>query len=114
MNKDHLVVLACGDVGPIHEPMESYSALVRDTLRTADVRFAQVERVYSELGSLQLHSGGEHSRVKPQLASVFKDCGFDVASVASNHAMDWGPEALLDSIETLRGMGYCLEPADEG
>jgi poly-gamma-glutamate synthesis protein (capsule biosynthesis protein) len=105
MKNDRLVLLACGDVGPVHEPMESYSALARDTLRTGDLRFAQVERVYSELGSYQLHSAGEHSRVKPSLASIFDDCGFDVVSVASNHAMDWGPDALLDSIDLLRGKG---------
>ncbi|MDB5927586.1 MAG: CapA family protein, partial [Betaproteobacteria bacterium] len=105
MARDRLVLLAVGDVGPVHEPMEAYSALARDTLRTGDIRFAQVERVYSELGAFQLHSGGAHSRVKPALASVFDDCGFDILSVASNHAMDWGPEAMLDSIELFRGKG---------
>ena len=39
------------------------------------------------------------------MASVFTDCGFNVASVASNHAMDWGAEALLDTIELLRDKG---------
>jgi len=46
------------------------------------------------------------------MASVFTDCGFNIASVASNHAMDWGPEALLDTIELLRGMG--IETAGAG
>ncbi|MCC6535845.1 MAG: CapA family protein [Burkholderiales bacterium] len=105
MNNGRLTLLAVGDVGPIHEPVESYSVLARPALRGADLRFAQVERVYSERGSLQLHAGSGHSRVKPALASVFEDCGFDVVSVASNHAMDWGPEAMLDSIECLRGKG---------
>jgi hypothetical protein len=41
-----VVLLGCGDVGPIHEPMAQYSELVRDTLAGADIRFAQVERVY--------------------------------------------------------------------
>lgn len=100
-----LVLLGCGDVGPIHEPMAAYSQLVRATLEQADVRFAQVERVYSERGALQLHSGGAHSRVQPHMASVFTDCGFDVVSVASNHAMDWGWDALEDTIELFRGKG---------
>ena len=39
------------------------------------------------------------------MVSGFTDCGFNVASVASNHAMDWGAEALLDTIELLRGKG---------
>ena len=99
------ILLGVGDVGPIHEPVEGYGALVRDTLLSADIRFAQVERVYSERGHLQLHSGGRHSRCKPAMASIFTDCGFNVVSVASNHAMDWGEDALLDTIELLRGMG---------
>lgn len=105
MTDESLVLLACGDIGPIHERAEGYSAHVRTTLQAADLRFAQVERVYSERGSLQVHSGGEHSRVKPHAASLFDDCRFDVVSVASNHAMDWGEEALLDSIELFRSKG---------
>ena len=100
---DYVTILGVGDVGPLHEPMSKYSELVRPVLAQADIRFGQVERVYSDRGALQLHSGGAHSRVKPALASVFSDCGFDVVSLASNHAMDWGPEALLDTIDVLRG-----------
>ena len=99
-----VVLLGCGDVGPIHEPVGPYSELVRDTLAHADIRFAQVERVYSERGELRPH-GGAHGRLPPHMASVITDCGFNVVSVAGNHAMDWGPAPLLDTIELLRGMG---------
>ena len=105
MTNDRAVILGCGDVGPIHEPMSCYSELIKPTLAAADIRFAQVERVYSERGALQLHSGGAHSRAKPHMASIFSDCGFDVVSLASNHAMDWGEEALLDTIANLRDRG---------
>lgn len=99
MTTDNRIVLyGVGDVGPIHEPMDAYSTLARPALAAADIRFGQCERVYSERGALQLHSGGAHSRVHPRLASVFADCGFDIVSVASNHAMDWGADALLDTI----------------
>ena len=101
----NITVLAVGDVGPLHEPIARYSELVRPLLAQSDIRFAQCERVYSERGSLQFHSGGEHTRLKPHMASVFSDCGFNVVSVASNHAMDWGGEALLDTIDELRRRG---------
>src|SRR5689334_311696 len=104
--KDSVVLMACGDVGPVHEPMGPYSELARPVLAGADIRFGQVERVYSNRGSLQVHSGGAHSRVKPELASIFSDCGFDVVSVASNHAMDWGADALLDTAELFRSKGF--------
>ena len=93
MAKEGIVLLGCGDVGPVHEPVEPHSTLVRSTLATGDIRLSQCERVYSERGSLQVHSGGEHSRLKPYLASDFSDCGFNVVSMASNHSMDWGPDA---------------------
>ena len=105
MSNDQLVLMGCGDVGPIHEPVDTYSELARATLATADLRVAQCERVYSERGALQVHSGGEHSRVAPHMASVFTDCKFDVLSMASNHAMDWGEVAMLDTIGLLNAKG---------
>ena len=39
------------------------------------------------------------------MADVWNAAGIDIVSLASNHAMDWGPEALLDTIELFRGMG---------
>ncbi len=100
-----LTLLGCGDVGPIHEPVDAFAELARPTLAQADIRFAQVERVYSERGAMQVHSGDAHSRVAPHMASIFSTCGFDVVSVASNHAMDWGPDALLDTLDVLNARG---------
>lgn len=105
MTKNTVTLLACGDVGPVHEPVDAYSTLVRSTLATADIRFAQCERLYSLRGSLQLHSGVKDKPLDPYMASVFTDCGFDVVSVASNHGMDWGPDALLDTIAFFRQKG---------
>jgi hypothetical protein len=105
MADNSVVLMACGDVGPIHEPMSLYPVLAKPTLAGADIRFAQVERVYSERGSLQVHSGGAHSRVKPHMASIFTDSGFNVVSLASNHAMDWGPDALLDTVQLFKDKG---------
>jgi len=85
--------------------MSKYPELAKATLAGADIRFAQVERVYSERGSLQLHSGGAHSRVKPHFSSIFTDTGYNVVSLASNHAMDWGADALLDSVALFKDKG---------
>ena len=99
--------LGCGDIGPIHEPIRPYSDLVRPVLAAGDIRFGQCERLHSERGALQLHAGAsaKHGRLPAHMASVYKDCGFDIVSLASNHAMDWGPEPVLDTIELFRGMG---------
>ncbi len=95
--RDGVVMMCCGDVGPVHGSPESYADLVKPVLASADIRFGQCERVYSERGALQVHSGGQHSRVPQHMASVFTACGFDVVSLASNHSMDWGEDALLDT-----------------
>ena len=105
MAENEIILLAVGDIGPIHPPVDAYSKLVRPALAGADIRFAQAERVYSERGAFQIHSGGAHSRVAPAMASIFTDCGFDIVSLASNHAMDWGPEALLDSKAVFEKLG---------
>ncbi len=42
------------------------------------------------------------------MSSVFNDCGFDVVSLASNHAMDWGPEAMLDTVQLFRKKGMAV------
>jgi hypothetical protein len=105
MSNKEIVLLGCGDVGPIHEPMGVYSTLVRPTLATGNIRFAQVERVYSERGTQQLHAGVGHSRVRPSMISVFSDCGFNVVSLASNHAMDWGIDAMLDTRDNFHERG---------
>lgn len=112
MANNSVVLLGCGDVGPIHEPVGAHAVLAKPALAGADVRFAQVERVYSERGALQVHSGGSHSRLRPHMASVFTDCGFDVVSVASNHAMDWGEDALLDTVALFRERGVQTVGAD--
>ena len=105
MTDKTIVLLGVGDVGPIHEPIDKYAKLAAATLSAGDIRFGQCERTYSTRGSLQVHSGGGHSRCTPAMASVFEDCGFDIVSVASNHSMDWGPDALLDTIKHFEDKG---------
>src|SRR5262245_784231 len=106
MTTENIVLLGCGDVGPAQEPVAAYSTLVRPILAAADIRFGQCERLYSERGTYQVPGGGgiKH-RLKARLASVFGDCGFNVVSLAGNHAMDYGEDALLDTIAVLKEMG---------
>jgi hypothetical protein len=103
MADNHVVLLGCGDVGPIHEPLDAFGALVRSTLGAGDIRFAQAERIYSDRG--ELGSANDHGLLKTHMASIFNDCGFDIVSLASNHSMDFGENALLDTISTMRKNG---------
>ncbi|MCC7485226.1 MAG: CapA family protein [Burkholderiales bacterium] len=105
MTEREIVLMAVGDTGPFHAPADAYAALVKPRLALADIRFAQAERLYSERGALQVHAEIPNARLKPDMAAVFGDCGFDVVSVAGNHALDWGEDAFFDTIAHLEAQG---------
>lgn len=52
-------------------------------------------------------------RVNPRYVSALQDMGVDVASLANNHALDFGPDALSDSFTTLDNAGIPYVGAGE-
>lgn len=52
-------------------------------------------------------------RVDPTYVSALLDMGVDVASLANNHALDYGQEALLDTFTTLDNVGIPYVGAGE-
>src|SRR5690349_1859192 len=107
-SKANITLMAGGDIGPRFPPTREFAELIAPTLAKADIRFGQCERLYSTRGhepQFLQGPGGQHSRVDPAMADVFEAAGIDVVSMASNHAMDWGPDALLDTIDVFRKMG---------
>jgi poly-gamma-glutamate synthesis protein (capsule biosynthesis protein) len=105
MAENELVLMGCGDIGPVHEPMNAYGTLAAPILAAGDVRFAQCERVYSNKGIQQIHIDHIHNRCEPHMASVFSDCHFDVVSIAGNHSMDWGADAFTDMMAVFESRG---------
>lgn len=106
--KQTVTLMSGGDIGPVYEPTEEFAALIAPVLKQADIRLGQCERTYSERGWMPQYSTGptgQHSRLHPKLAGVWDAAGIDIVSVASNHAMDWGPEAMLDTVDLFRGKG---------
>ena len=79
--------------------------LIADTLRNADLRYCNLECPVSDRGRNLHHLYS--FRADPRAIEGLKATGFDVVSQANNHAYDWGPEALLDSLERLRAAGIC-------
>src|SRR5690606_1769437 len=41
----------------------------------------------------------------PHLAEAYRTVGFDAVSLASNHSLDWGVDAFIDTIDIFRAMG---------
>ncbi|MBI3045209.1 MAG: CapA family protein [Betaproteobacteria bacterium] len=106
--KQTVTLMSGGDIGPVYEPTEEFAALITPVLKQADIRLGQCERTYSERGWMPQYSTGptgQHSRLHPRMAGVWDAAGIDIVSVASNHAMDWGPEAMLDTVDLFRGKG---------
>lgn len=82
---------------------------VRDKIAGADVAFANLEGPVSDKGE---DKGGMYSfRMNPLAANALKDVGFDVVSLANNHAGDWGREAFEDTMRRLRRSGIAYAGA---
>jgi len=115
-NGGSVTLMAVGDIGAVHEPADRYAELVAPVLKQADLCMGQCERTYSEKGFVPNYNygpSGNHSRVKPSMASLWDAAGINIVSLASNHAMDWGPDAMLDTAELFRGRGKIVIGAGE-
>ncbi len=103
-----MTLLAGGDVAPVKQPVNMLADHIQPVLDSVDFRFLQCERTYSHRGTwpewMTIPNGG-WSRLDPEYASIFKAARADVVSVASNHALDFGWEALEDTIELFRSWG---------
>ena len=74
--------------------------LIASDLSGADLRYCNLECPISDRGRDNHHLYS--FRADPRALEGLKTAGFDVVSQANNHAYDWGPDALLDSMERLR------------
>ncbi len=78
-------------------------ATVLGWLHRADVRFANLETVYSERGYPREKL--ITLRGNPKLVDDLKQMHFDVLSVANNHSVDFGEDSLLETIRLLEDNG---------
>lgn len=98
-------VSAVGDVRVFREDPETLFDQVRDYLTAADIAFCQSESCYSEHGSEGSSGPRGASPNEPRGYPAFARAGFNVVSMASNHTMDWGRDALVDTIAKMRADG---------
>ena len=79
-------------------------ALLQPALAEAEVAIVNVEMAISDVGSAV--PGKEFVfRAPPAAAERIAAAGIDVASLGNNHARDFGPDALLDTVARLRAAG---------
>jgi len=101
------VVLAVGDIAPDRpDPAECFD-LVREDLKAADLVFCQLEVVLTEKGT-RLPQARHTMRGRPAIAKAMKEANFGVISMAGNHCMDWGAEALLETAAYLEAQDMAV------
>ena len=112
-----LIFYAAGDIAPTRDDLDSIFAKVAPVIRSGDLAFCQLEAVLSDKGSklpqVRLECTGS-----PEIAAAIRRAGFSVVSFASNHCLDMGTEAFLETIGVLKaqdlaviGVGRNLEEA---
>lgn len=78
-----------------------------DLLRDGDIVLANLESPISTLGEPMKHKE-IHFRAEPNAVLGLMYAGVDVVSLANNHALDYGDEALFDTMDILakNGVAY--------
>lgn len=77
---------------------------VMERMQAADIMMLNNEFAYSNRGT-PLEEKQFTFRARPETAAYLTDLGVDIVSLANNHAYDYGPEALEDTLDTLRETG---------
>jgi poly-gamma-glutamate capsule biosynthesis protein CapA/YwtB (metallophosphatase superfamily) len=87
---------------------------VRDVLSRADLTIVNFESIVGTGGEMAVKGpwGLVHYRGRPESVGVLTSAGIDVASLANNHALDYGPETLFEGMEILRRAG--ISPVGAG
>jgi len=77
---------------------------VAELLREADLTFGNLESPISSLGTA---AKGKEVTFRAGLESIsgVRNAGMDVLSLANNHAMDYGPAALMETMDVLAHSG---------
>lgn len=102
--KGDILIYGAGDVAPLREDPDSIFARVAGRIQQADIAFCQLEINLSNKGN-PLPQARLAMQADRKTARAIKNAGFNVVSFASNHCMDWGVDAFLDTIDALKEQG---------
>ncbi|MAK61887.1 MAG: poly-gamma-glutamate biosynthesis protein [Ponticaulis sp.] len=104
--------LATGDIAPDRpDPDECFSE-TRHVLSEADIALGQLETSFASKGT-RLPQARHAVLTAPEAAQSIGRAGYDIISCAGNHCLDWGPEALAETIENLNAAGVSVVGAGE-
>jgi poly-gamma-glutamate capsule biosynthesis protein CapA/YwtB (metallophosphatase superfamily) len=100
-------ICAVGDVAPRRDDPATIFAATRAALQNADLCFGQMECPISMRGAPSPEARLA-MRTTPDVAPVLRAEGFDMMSIAGNHALDFGAEALADTLKHLGAAGIMV------
>ena len=115
----HLNLLFCGDFAPVRRFQDvipdAGSAVfgdLKDEIHAAEIAFLNLEAPLSELGTPIAKDGKPGKpglRGHPDCIHAIADAGFNAISLANNHVMDFGENALADTMALCesRGLAVC-------
>lgn len=75
-----------------------------EEIKNADIAMINEEFPFSTRGT-PMQDKQYTFRIEPERVSVFKDMGVDIVTLANNHALDYGQDALVDTFDTLNKAG---------
>lgn len=73
-------------------------------MKSADICMINNEFTYSTRGE-PLKGKPFTFRADPSTVALLEDLGVDIVGIANNHVYDYGPDALVDTVDTLDGAG---------
>jgi poly-gamma-glutamate synthesis protein (capsule biosynthesis protein) len=83
-----------------------------EEMNSADIMMLNNEFAYSKRGT-KTPDKSYTFRADPSRVEILDEMGVDIVSLANNHALDYGPDALTDTFETLDGAGIDYVGAGE-
>lgn len=89
-------------------PGRDFSRAIEGAVRSlqgADILFGNLEAVLTECGRGPTIWQREQMRADPAVATVLRTAGFNVISVANNHAMQHGEDGFRNTVQCLREAG---------
>ena len=119
--EDAVTLMFAGDVMLDGVPSANYDACgitevvsreLLDELTGADILMVNNEFAWSDRGTAMEDKKYTY-RCNPSYVTILKELGVDIVSLANNHTLDFGKEALSDTFTTLDGAGILYAGAGE-
>jgi poly-gamma-glutamate synthesis protein (capsule biosynthesis protein) len=98
-----VTISAVGDFMIQHRPAQAYIDQVKELVGGADIAIANVDTVLADAG--QPSPKWANLRGPRDVTKDIAAMGFDVVTIANNHAMDFRAEGLLDMIAAYEEVG---------